>query len=357
MNGDEDEARLRVAVALVFAWGVGQAILALLQSLVSPVFFPAYYFHVFGMDIVESYTVAGIRRASGTFESGPRFAMFLLLPFSMALVSFLGRDARRRWPALACLVLFSLALVVSFTRAALLLAVVMVPLLFALEKRRAMIGRSIAWLAIAGLVGAALGALVLSDRVLAALATRFELTGSATYKDRFYFLWNALNAFLEHPLLGLGIGTYSLHSWDLMQRYPVPWRSARWEPTPLTMPGSVPVHNSYARILAETGIFGVAAYAAIIWMTVRNYARVIRRTTSPALRRIALSFLVYFAAMLVYWFAHEYLIEEAYVAILPVAVSVIVRRLVDQEPGAAEPAPSFGFIRERWRRRKAGPPG
>ena len=334
----EDEARLRTAVGILFAWGVAQAVLALLQSLVSPVFFPAYYFRVFGMDIVDFYAVAGIRRASGTFENGPRFAMFLMLPFAVALVSVFGRDSRRRWGPLLCLALFSLALVVSFTRAALLLSVLMLPLFFALEKRRGMIARSVGWLAFAGLVAAALGTLVLSDGVLAALAARFELTGSATYKDRFYFLWNALNAFLEHPLLGLGIGTYILHSWDLMQRYPVPWQSLRWEPTPFTMPESVPVHNSYARILAETGIFGLAAYVAIFWMTVKNYLRVIRETASPALRRIALAFLLYLLIMLVYWFAHEYVIEEPYVAILPVVVSVIARRIVEREKGSADSA-------------------
>jgi O-antigen ligase len=334
----EDARGLRILVAIVFGWGVALAVLALLQSLVSPAFFPAYHFRVFGMAIVDFYAVAGIRRASGTFENGPRLAMFLLLPTALAIVSVFGRDAKRRAPHVAALVLFGLALVVSFTRAALLLAAVMIPLLFAIEKRRGMIARSLGWLALALGIGGALGYLVLPDTVLAALAERFELTGSATYKDRFYFLWNALNAFVENPLIGLGIGTYGLHSWDLMQRYPVPWPSLRWESMPIAMPESAPVHNTYARILAETGLPGLAAYVAVFAMTIGNYRRALRRATSPALRRTALAFLLYFLVMLVYWFAHEYVIEEPYVALLPVLVAVLVRRLADAEADSAPEA-------------------
>ncbi|MCZ7585341.1 MAG: hypothetical protein M5R36_19495 [Deltaproteobacteria bacterium] len=86
-----------------------------------PVFYPAYHLDVFGMDIVSSYSVGQVRRASGTFESGPRLAMFLLLTFAFAMTYYF-RGVDRRTPVWAALIaVIALGLFVSFTRIAVVL--------------------------------------------------------------------------------------------------------------------------------------------------------------------------------------------------------------------------------------------
>lgn len=330
----DNQTQVKIILRIVFGWGITLSIMALLQSLVSTAFYPSHYIQLYGLEMVEFYEVAGINRASGTFENGPRFAMYLLLPLSFSLVAVFSRNEKGKLFQVACLSLFVLALIMSFTRAALLLSVVMLFLLFAIERRsRNMIKSVVLTMLILSFIGVFLY-LLLPDQIIEALAKRFEPTGSATYKDRFYFLWNALNAFLENPFLGLGIGTYSLHSWDLMQKYPVPWASLRWEPSSLSMPDLVPVHNAYGRILAETGIFGLVSILCVLIFTIRNLFFVLKNTTKPWMHQVALSLTIYFIVMCIYWFAHEYIIEEPYISILPVAISIIMVRLVRREKTA-----------------------
>jgi O-antigen ligase len=323
--------RLQVLIVIILAWGVGQSVLSLAQSLISPKFFPAYYLDVFGMDIVKSYSIGGIRRASGTFESGPRLAMFLLLPLSIALTYYFRGVFRRRWLWGLILLALALGIFISFTRIAVLLsaAALMVYYLFERDKGRLVKTAFAVFMLVAVLL--ILIQILIPVSAYQAMGERFTMEGDQLYLDRFYFLYNALMAFSEHPILGWGVKTYTLHSWDFMQQYPVPWRSVAWDVPSLSMPQGVPVHNDYARMLAETGIFSLLAFAGICFFTFKNLLRAIRKTSDEFVEATAVAVTIFLAIMLAYWFFHEYYMEEPFVSVLPIALSVILRRLAEMD--------------------------
>ncbi|MBZ0273388.1 O-antigen ligase family protein [bacterium] len=331
-----DRRQLAMCVAILIGWGVVQSLLAVAQSVISPAFFPAYHFDVFGMDIVTSYAVAGIRRASGTFESGPRLAMFLLLPLAFSITFFFRDTLGRRALWALVLIAVALGLFVSFTRIAVVLGVGYIGLYYFFERNKALVWRMALTV---GLVAAIIGIIlqfILPETISEAMGARFTQEGDQVYLDRFYFLYNALMAFLEKPILGWGIKTYTLHSWDFMQRFPVPWREYSWDAASLAMPDNVPVHNDYGRMLAETGILSLAAFIAVYVITFRNYRFVIRHTRNEFDAAIAVGLTLFLAAMCAYWFFHEYIMEEPFVSVLPFAFSIVLKRLTEQDMAAAD---------------------
>ncbi|MCZ7585343.1 MAG: hypothetical protein M5R36_19505 [Deltaproteobacteria bacterium] len=123
-----------------------------------------------------------------------------------------------------------------------------------------------------------------------------------------------------------------------MQRFPVPWRSLAWNTASLAMPENVPVHNDYGRMLAETGIFSLAAFIAMLTIAYRNLTYALRKLTDPYLSATASAFRLFLLAMMAYWFFHEYVMEEPFVSVLPFAFSIILKRMADRqdESDAAE---------------------
>ncbi len=319
--------RLRAVVIIVMAWGIGQSLISFAQSAVSPKFYPAYYFDVFGMDIVDSYSVGGIRRASGTFESGPRLAMFLLLPFAYALTFFFRDTLRRRWVWAISLVVLALGLFVSFTRIAILLTAMVFALYYFFEREKTRLVKTMFTVAMLASILFILIQFIFPEEIYRAAGERFTQEGDQLYHDRFYFLYNALMAFTDHPILGWGVKTYTLHSWDFMQKYPVPWRSLSWDVPPLAMPQGVPVHNDYARMLAETGIFSLVAFGILCAMAFHNLLYAVKNAKDAFVEATSVATIIFLAVMLVYWFFHEYYMEEPFVSVLPFALSVILKRL------------------------------
>jgi O-antigen ligase len=166
---------------------------------------------------------------------------------------------------------------------------------------------------------------VIPERYKNALVERFTSKDEEVYMDRLYFLWNALGAFSEHPMLGIGLGTYEIRSWEFMQKYPVPWRKYRWSVAEQwNMPESVPVHNEYGRMLAEQGAFSVPAFLFLFAMAFRNLYAAYRRSRSPLVQLWATAMSMYLAALGVYFYFHEYFMEEPYIAIIPFALSIIL---------------------------------
>lgn len=119
---------------------------------------------------------------------------------------------------------------------------------------------------------AALLALVLPHTVLHRFVSIFDLRQPANY-DRLCMAVSAEQMVQDHPLFGVGLGM-------VKQRYPVYRRddAPRWE---------VPhLHNNVFQITAERGIFGLAAYMAILVVFFRHTWRALRRrdaATFPAL--------------------------------------------------------------------------
>ncbi len=324
--------QLRVVVWILLGWGIVQATLGALQTFVSPKFFPAFYFQTFGMPIVDAYSVGGVRRASGTFQVGPRFVMFLMLPLALTVAGFFsGRNlTRRRWMEL--MIPLIIGVLVSLTRIAVVLSATYVALFNYFERRRQAVVASFGAVLALGAVVSTVYLFLLPSSAKDALERRFANEEEDVYMDRFYFLWAALGAFYEHPLLGVGIANYEGQSWEYMQKYPVPWRKYRWSVADeRNVPEAVPVHNEYGRMLAEQGIFSLAIFVFLLWAAFRNLRYAYDHTRDDLVKTVAVGTAMYLATMAVYWFFHEYFLEETYISFLPFALSVIVRGLAENE--------------------------
>ena len=86
------------------------------------------------------------------------------------------------------------------------------------------------------------------------------------------FYWPVVfGLFLQHPLLGTGLGT---SRGVLLQLFPASWSGA--------------VHNEYLRLLSETGLLGFGLFAAAVLGWTRDAARAARRA-DPLVREFALA--------------------------------------------------------------------
>ncbi|NLH49883.1 MAG: hypothetical protein GX444_14980 [Myxococcales bacterium] len=321
------ERDLRILFWILLLWGLVESVLGLLQTLVSPRFYLAQTY----LSIIDAYSVGGVRRASGTFQIGPRYAMYLMGPLALVVAGlFSGRIlSRRTW------LLFLVPLVggvfVSLTRIAVGLSFAYLVLFNFFERRRKALIASLAGLLLAAVVVATV-LVVLPADVKGAFMQRFTEKDDEIYTDRLYFLWNALGAFSEHPFLGIGVGTYEGRSWEFMQKYPLPWRQYRWDvAAQWSMPETVPVHNEYGRMLAEQGLFSLPVFLFLLWAAFRNLWFVIHETQRPLVRLWGVAVAMYLSAMVVYWYFHEYFMEEPYTSIMPFALSVILYNFVRRE--------------------------
>ena len=325
--------QLWVVLWLLIGLGVLESILGALQTFVSVKFFPAYYFQTFGLPIVDAYSIGGVRRASGTFEIGPRYAMFLMAPLAIVLAGFFsGRlISRRAW--LLLLVPFVFGVFASLTRIAIVLSFFYVVLFNYFERRRQALIATLAGMAVIVVVVATTVAFIVPSDIKNALQHRFSGSQEEDiYIDRFYFLWNALGAFTENPFLGIGVGTYEMRSYEFMQKYPVPWRQVQWSAAQQgNLPELVPVHNEYGRMLAEQGIFSIPIMIFLLLSAFRNLRWAGAHTKDPLIKTMATGMSMYLASMVVYWYFHQYFFEEPYISILPFALSIILYNLVITE--------------------------
>ena len=326
------KAQLRTLVLIILGWGVAQAVLGALQTFVSPKFYPAYYFQAFGMSIVDAYSVGAVRRASGTFQVAPRFVMFLMLPLALAVAGLLSGRMWRRQAWMTLLGIYTVGIVVSLTRIAIVLAAFYTLLHSYFERRRQVLMVSLSGLLVVAVAVATIYYFIIPASTRDALGRRFANEDEEVYMDRFFFLWAALGAFYENPLLGVGVANYEGRSWEFMEKYPVPWRKYRWSVAEeRDVPEAVPVHNEYGRMLAEQGIFSVFIFGFLLWSAFRNLRFARDNTKDDFVKTVAVGTSIYLASMVAYWFFHEYFLEETYIAFLPFAISVIVRQITEDE--------------------------
>jgi O-antigen ligase len=290
------------------------------------------------MSIVEAYSVGGVRRASGTYQVGPRFAMFLMAPLAVVVAGLFSGWVLRRRAWLALLAPLVVGVFISLTRIAVVLAFAYVVLFSFFERRRQALYASLAGFLMAGSLAAAV-VVAIPDQVKDAFLKRFNDPEEQIYTDRLYFLWNALGAFTEHPFLGIGVGTYESRSFEFMQKYPLPWRQYRWSVADQwNMPESVPVHNEYGRMLAEQGLLSIPAFLFLFASAFRNLRYVRRRAKAPLIRLWAVAMSMYLAQLMVYLYFHEYFLEEPYISIIPFMLSIVLYNYVRRQEAAAPDA-------------------
>jgi hypothetical protein len=171
----------------------------------------------------------------------------LMVPIGLALVLGSRGLFRRFAMSIATLLLFT-GLVMTYTRGSWLSAGIGIALMSVLTE---------AWLFWAWLALFAV-ALVAAPGVASRFASILDTSGgTAGFRRR---LWTiAFGIIGEHPLLGIGIGNY----YDVFTEYIFrhPELSVGW-----VIYGA---HNSYLTIWAETGIFGILSFVAIILVSIK----------------------------------------------------------------------------------------
>jgi O-antigen ligase len=126
-------------------------------------------------------------------------------------------------------------------------------------------------------------------------ASRFNFSPGTSASERYGLrvdYWRgALSLFLHHPILGVGVGQFGYE----IDRGALPEVSAAFETrSKVTVHAGDEAHNMYLNTLAETGVLGLMAFAAILFGVARSAIRELRATrrTSPSEERIVLFYLV-----------------------------------------------------------------
>jgi len=335
----DEKPHLNMVVNIVIGLGVFSAVLGLLQTLVSPIFFPAVSLKVFLPDIVEGYKVEETYRASGTFETGPRYAQFMMFPLSLVMSIILSNVKKRRVLYWAYAGLFLAAIIVSLTRASMALAAMYVPLNAYLQKRWAVLAKSVVALVMIVVVIGVTFLVVLPHKILDAVEARFSEEENKERPEEMFpaYMWRmtvqyiAFRTFLEYPFLGIGYGNFSFRSWEMAQKFRVPLDSLRLVNNVVMGAESFTPHSSYVTMLAESGMFSFLAFIGIFILTFRYLFFVLRNTKDPQIKTWAFGTLVCFFCYVIFWAMHGYLVTEPYSAFLPVVFAIILRNLVRKE--------------------------
>jgi len=209
--------------------------------------------------------------ASPFFRNHCIYAAFLALSLSVAIAFALGCcHAGRRGLLYAFIGLFAGAIMLSFVRGAWLSLGGM--LLFnAWVFRRRIDYRVVTAIFLAGillvvvLVGVGVG-----TKILERLGTIADTGYSANFDrlDRWAAAWRM---YQDHPLAGVGYGTYA----DRRKEGYIHYRSA------YSSRIRMGAHNLYLEILAETGILGLFAFLWLMWRYFVGAARSLRHDSDP----------------------------------------------------------------------------
>lgn len=203
--------------------------------------------------------ILGFTRVQSTALEPLYFADYLLIPLGLAGAWFLSEtDAKRRRWLLGAIGLFLLLILLTASRGGYLgAAAVAVVLAWRHRGRLTALKRFIGAAALGTVIALAGVALIgrfavttrepLSDTFLRHVTT---VTDGAAYVERMATGAQAVDAFLRHPLIGVGIGGYGPH----LARFPHVQPETGW----------AIVNNEPLELLAETGVIGLAAFVAFI---------------------------------------------------------------------------------------------
>lgn len=233
------------------------------------------YFTGFGLskDYIVEYGSVESRRIPSTMYNPNNFAAYLMLTsFPILLFGLYTKDRKYRISLIALFCLMAVNLLLTFSRGA--------------------------WVGFA--LSAAVLAIVYNPRVLYIIAgvsvpslfinsirerflSIFTLTSDSNV-TRLRLWQTGLKMAHENPILGVGLGN-SIYRYDeYIKRFPQLDTVYHY-----TM---YPLHNSYIKVLAETGVIGLAAFLLIIgYMVIKTY-KIYKASTDPMCRGLALGYFI-----------------------------------------------------------------
>jgi O-antigen ligase len=203
---------------------------------------------------VETY------RISGTIGDPNFFAQILLIALPLSVDRSMNGDHRAtRWLAGVGAILTSLAVLLTFSRGALIGLIGMLALV-GIHKRPSLA-------LILGCLCLAMAALLLLperylDRLMAlplSLTAPLSSGVEDSLRGRISELASGLLMFMDHPLFGVGLNNYPINYQDYSQQLGYESRHTERH-----------AHNMFLEWMAETGIIGAAFLFSMIWLMFRN---------------------------------------------------------------------------------------
>lgn len=237
----------------------------------------------------ELYTkeVLGFPRVQSTALEPLYFANYLLIPLSVLLALFLSRDRSIKQVYIVGLLGLGIANLVltvarggyiAFALCVLLLALAFLPKLFS--------WRNFFYAVTAGVLGIIILSQVVSydqayDQFVGHVGNLFE---GASYSERVEMFEVAIRAWQEHPVVGIGSGSFG--PYESFHPYITPdhgWRI---------------VNNEYLELLAENGTIGFTAMMALFLTVIIRSIKALLRTSDGYLKTVHLGFLIAFIGIL-----------------------------------------------------------
>lgn len=223
-----------------------------------------------GLRDLYTKDVLGFPRVQSTALEPLYYANYLLIPLSILLALFLRRDnTLPQWMVGTLLGLVVVNLLLTVARGAYIAAVPTVLLVSAVYARQLFTQR------VLGVIAAACvtGVIVLSQLTsLSVFTDNFaghvtNLFGGASYVERVDMFVVAMDAWEQHPWIGIGSGSFG------------PFQAS----SPFFAPreGWKIVNNEYIELLAENGVLGLAAMLAVFGVVFIRSLKAIRLSVDP----------------------------------------------------------------------------
>jgi putative inorganic carbon (hco3(-)) transporter len=205
------------------------------------------------------------RRAYGPIGEANRYAQILLVLLPLGLFRFWHeRSGKMRLFAGAMIAMIFAGIVLTYSRGAFVAIVamtLMILLLRLVNFTRVAAFAAVAALAVVVLAPAYVQRIASIGKTGEVAAGDSEADADTSARRRLTSMLAGLNAFMDHPVLGVGPGQY------------VPYYSVSYQLEPNILDPHIPIrrlredsrtHNLYLEIAAETGVIGLVMFMAIV---------------------------------------------------------------------------------------------
>lgn len=231
------------------------------------------------------------------FPEHGTYAAFLAMALPLAILYALDRRGAARLGYAAAAFLIALGITLSFTRAAWVSLVVVLPLAGVLWARRRGSWRS---LVLPAVLAAMVAAIMFAAGATRNLSRHAESVGEVENVsnlervNRWIAAWEMTK---DHPLLGVGYGAYALAYPEYRRKLVVTEVSYLY----------MGPHSEPLRLLSETGIAGLAAALWFLAAAAGTGLRVFRSAADPGIRLLSLSIVAGLATYAIHGIFNSYL--------------------------------------------------
>ncbi|MEK7539802.1 MAG: O-antigen ligase family protein, partial [Patescibacteria group bacterium] len=228
-----------------------------------------------GLRDLYTKDILGFPRIQSTALEPLYFANYLLLPLSLLLTLFLKKHSPfSRNVSIVLLLLAGINFVLTVSRGGYIAGAVSVLFIAAFTLRQLFTLRNLVTVAvIVVLVGGISVRFLNQGEALEKFVVHAQnIFGGASYSERVETYEIAYRAILEHPLLGIGMGSFGPY--------------ASYHPYVVPSQGYQIVNNEYLELAAENGILGLVAFVVILVTLAVRTVKAYRQTQSSWLKSV-----------------------------------------------------------------------